>query len=182
VLKTLLLNSSYEPLSFIPLRKLIKLIVKNKVEVISSWDNEYLTWCDGKIKHAAIVRLKAYVKRPQARVRFNKRGVFRRDLYQCQYCGEALSSSQATIDHIVPVSQGGKSTFENCCTSCLACNAKKANRTPEQANMKLAMSPVTPAYSIINEYIFIKPEHPDWAPYFVDRVLHVKNVHNLEAE
>lgn len=160
--KTLLLNSSYETLAFIPLRKLIKLLVKDKVEVISEWDN----YIYSDIRYPSIVRLKYYVRRMPMKTRFNRRGIFRRDMYQCQYCTEIVSASKLTLDHVVPTSQGGRSTWENCVTSCLPCNAKKADRTPDQAKMKLLSIPQAPRKTLVTEYILTKPKHDDWQIYF----------------
>jgi len=141
------------------------LIVKDKVEVISSWDDSF-RWEKGSMKHPAIVRLKYYVRIKQVRARFNRRGIFRRDMFACQYCGKVLSASKLTLDHVKPTSVGGKSTWENCTTSCLPCNAKKANKTPEQANMKLSSIPAVPQRTMVTEYILTKPKHNDWEMYF----------------
>ena len=164
--KTLLLNASYETLAFIPLRKLIKLFVKDKIEVVANWDQESLAWGHGQMKYPAIVRMKYYVRRKMMKTRFNRRGIFRRDMFACQYCGKILTPSKLTIDHVKPVSRGGKSTWENCVTCCLPCNAKKGNRTPEQANMVLRSIPDAPRMTLDNEYILTRPKHEDWKMYF----------------
>jgi hypothetical protein len=166
VYKTLLLNASYETLSFIPLRKLIKLVVKDKVEILSTWNDEVLVWGFGKMKYPAIVRMKYYVRRMPMKTRFNRRGIFRRDMFMCQYCGVVLSPSKLTLDHVHPVSAGGKSTWENCVTCCLPCNARKGNRTPEQARMALLSRPSAPRKTLDNEYILTRPKHEDWKMYF----------------
>ena len=70
-------------------------------------------------------------------VTFSRRNLFKRDHTTCQYCGCRPGTEELTIDHVIPRSQGGQTTWENCALACVACNARKANRTPEQANMKL---------------------------------------------
>lgn len=160
--KTLLLNSSYEVLAFIPMRKLVKLLVKEKVEVISEWDS----FLYSDVAHPSVVRLTYLVRRIPSRTRFNRRGIFKRDMFVCQYCKELLGSSKLTLDHVIPISQGGKSTWENCVTCCLPCNARKADRTPEQANMKLLSRPGIPRRTLVTEFILTKPKHDDWAIYF----------------
>lgn len=165
MIKTLLLNSSYEALSFIPLRKLIKLVVKDKVEIISTWD-ENIIWGEGQMQYPAVIRLKYYINRKFKRARYNRRGVFRRDYFTCQYCGKLCSASSLTLDHVVPTSQGGKSTWENTLSSCLPCNAKKANRTPKEAGMMPLSIPGPPTDPLVNEFILIKPKHADWDVYF----------------
>ena len=81
---------------------------------------------------------------PANAVTFSRRNVFKRDRYTCQYCGKQPGSEELTIDHVVPRSQGGLSTWENCVLACIECNARKANRTPEQAHMPLRKHPVRP--------------------------------------
>lgn len=165
MLKTLLLDSSYQTISFISIRKLIKLVVKDKVDIISSWDRK-LRWGAGDMFHPSVVRLKHYVQKHRTHAKFNRRGVFRRDMYVCQYCACTVSPSKATLDHVLPLSKGGKGTWENCVTSCKACNEAKANRTPEQANMKLLRKPGRPKKTLVNEYMLTRPKHDDWNLYF----------------
>ena len=84
------------------------------------------------------------------RVPFSKRNVIVRDGYTCVYCH---SQRDLTIDHIIPTSRGGKSTFENCTTSCRACNNKKGNRTPSEANMYMDKQAYAPT---ISEFLRLK--------------------------
>src|ERR1700676_4169845 len=102
--KTLLLNASYEVLNFIPYRKALKLIVKDKVETISTWD-DWVIWGSGKIKHPAILRLKNHVRRNYFNSNFSRKAVVKRDRSLCQYCGKKLTASQITIDHVMPRAQ-----------------------------------------------------------------------------
>ena len=166
-MKTLLLNSSYETISFIGFRKLIKLIIKQKVDIVSTWDEE-INWVSGKIKLPAVVRMTYYVPRARIRSKFNRVGVFRRDLYQCLYCGIAVTPSKITLDHILPTSLGGESTWLNAASACTDCNARKANKTPEQAGMRLLHQPTIPEITLTTEYILMQPQHPSWADYFSD--------------
>lgn len=164
-MKALLLNSSFEPLSFVPLKRLIKLVVNNKVEIMDFWD-EYIHWGAGKMKFPAIVRLKYYVNRPPIRKKFNIRAVFARDMYQCLYCGISLTPSKITVDHIVPKSRGGILTWLNAASSCEPCNTKKANKTPEEAGMKLLKKPYVPEPNLYSEYKLLGEKHISWNDYF----------------
>ena len=83
-----------------------------------------------------IVALWKYKKKPD----YSKRGVLRRDNFRCMYCGEEGN----TLDHVLPLSQGGRSSWENCVCACFKCNQRKRNRTPEQANMRLIRQPFVP--------------------------------------
>jgi 5-methylcytosine-specific restriction endonuclease McrA len=164
-MKTLLLNASYEVLSFITEKKMMKLIVKEKVEVISTWDS-LITWSSGKIKHPSIVRLKKHVRRNYFNSNFSRKALVKRDRSVCQYCGRKLTASQITIDHVLPRAQGGITSFTNCVVSCQDCNNKKAAYTPEQANMKLLRKPTHPSFSM-HHYASEQQENwsPDWDDY-----------------
>lgn len=145
--KTLLLNASYEVLSFISERKAIKLLMKGKTEVIANWDDDFITWASGSIKHPSVLKLKNLVKiNYYNTTNFSRRSVVNRDKSTCQYCSKHLVPSQVTIDHVIPKVQGGTTTFANCVVSCHQCNNKKADRTPEQANMVLLIKPTLPSF------------------------------------
>ncbi len=160
--KTLLLNASYEVLSFIPERKVFKLLIKDKVEVISSWDDQ-INWGKNKIKHPAILRLKNHVRRNYYNSNFSRKALIKRDRSSCQYCGIKLTASQITVDHVMPRAQGGTTSFTNCVVCCQICNNKKADRTPEQAGMALMKKPTHPSFSSAH-YVADPQEfwHRDW--------------------
>lgn len=164
--KTLLLNASYEVLSFIPDRKAFKLLFKeDKVEVISNWDDT-ITWSNGDIKHPAILRLKNHVKRNYFNSNFSRKALIKRDRSTCQYCGKKLTAASVTIDHVNPRAQGGITSFVNCVVCCHTCNNKKADRTPEQAAMILLKKPTHPSFSA-SHYLADPQEywHPDWSSF-----------------
>jgi len=94
-----------------------------------------------------VVVLSAYDGVPWGQVTFTRRNLYRRDLHACQYCGSATGPKNRTIDHVHPRSRGGRTTWENCVTACLACNAKKADRTPAEAGMRLSRRPARPRWS-----------------------------------
>jgi len=145
-MKTLLLNASYEVLSFVNEKKAMKLVVKDKVEIICSWDFD-ITWGNGKIKHPSILRLKNHVKRNYFNSNFSRKALIKRDKSICQYCAKKLIASQITVDHVKPRAQGGITSFVNCVISCQECNNKKADRTPEQAGITLIKRPAHPSFS-----------------------------------
>ena len=91
-----------------------------------------------------VIRLLGYDRLPQQDVKLNRRNIFARDKNLCQYCGQHFPTSELSLDHISPRSQGGKSTWENLVCCCVKCNARKGGRTPEQAHMKLIRKPVKP--------------------------------------
>lgn len=91
-----------------------------------------------------IIRLFGYDRLPKADVKLNRRNIFARDKNLCQYCGQRFSTSDLSLDHVLPRSQGGGSSWENLVCCCLKCNARKGGRTPEQAHMQLYKKPVKP--------------------------------------
>src|SRR5271154_1875540 len=163
--KILLLNSTYEVLSFISERKALKLFFKGKVDVLSTWPDVEIYYGSGHIQFPATLRLKYYVKKNYAQLAFSRKAVFKRDRFSCQYCGKFLKSGQVTVDHVIPKSMGGASSFNNCVTSCYACNNRKGSRTPEQANMILRIRPAAPAGYL--HYISESDSwHNDWNVFF----------------
>jgi 5-methylcytosine-specific restriction endonuclease McrA len=98
-----------------------------------------------------IIRLLGYDKLPRQDVKFNRRNIYARDSNRCQYCGKKFSTTDLSLDHVVPRSQGGKTTWENIVCCCVKCNVKKGGRTPEQAHLHLITKPVKPKRSpVIN--------------------------------
>ena len=164
-MKVLLLSSSFEPLNFINLRRAIRLYLNDKVDAVSFWDSKIRT-AEGELDFPSVLRLKKYYKIPYARGKFNRKAVFGRDLYLCQYCEEQVTSSSATLDHVIPSAKGGPNSWFNCVTACRPCNSKKRDRTPEEANMKLISTPTIPDRIVSIDYALEKPKHPDWSDYF----------------
>ena len=115
--------------------------------------------------HPAIVRLKKYAPRHIKKRRYNRTGVFRRDRYNCQYCGTTCKTSDLTIDHVRPRDMGGITSWENCVACCYDCNNKKANRTPKMANMPLLHKPSIVTHNIWNEFNLMRHKHIDWQTY-----------------
>ena len=98
-----------------------------------------------------IIRLLGYDKLPRQDVKFNRRNIYARDGNKCQYCGRKFSTTELSLDHVVPKSQGGKASWDNIVCCCVKCNVRKGGRTPEQAKMHLITKPVKPKRSpVIN--------------------------------
>jgi 5-methylcytosine-specific restriction endonuclease McrA len=164
-MKTLLLDSAYQPIAFISERKVIRHLLNEKVEVLSHWGDADICWISGRIKRPSVLRLKYYVQRFCHGRTANRRAIFKRDQYICQFCGKAFSESELTVDHIVPKSKGGQLSWTNCVTACFPCNSRKRNRTPEQAGMALLSKPMAPTCSLLCDLPPINQQHPDWKSY-----------------
>ncbi len=128
---TLLLNADGAPVSFLPLsvidwQEAIKYMVLDKANVLAYHDNWIVRSARWETQVPSILMLREYMK-PKTTIRFSKGNVFLRDNYTCAYCGTSLNKKECTLDHVLPTSLGGKTTFENTVTACGPCNASKGN-------------------------------------------------------
>jgi hypothetical protein len=162
-MKTLKLDANYKPIEFISFRKVIKLFVNEKIDVLACWDGE--SFVEG-LDYPATIRLREYARIKPIGVKFSFKAVFRRDAYTCQYTGKKLSGKELTIDHIVPKKLGGKSCWTNCCTASWEINAIKGHKTLEQSGLKLLRKPSVPKDPMFLEFSNLEDTHPDWSQYF----------------
>lgn len=113
-------------------------------------ENEVIIAGRGRvIRLPKVIALSRYDKMPTQHMNFNRRALYRRDDNRCQYCGCRPGMKLLSLEHVTPKFFGGKTTWENVVLACVECNSKKANRTPEQAGMKLLSIPKKPKYSVI---------------------------------
>ncbi len=146
--RTLVLNATYEPLTFISVRRAVVLLLREKAEVVEAAVERRLRSEKFSMPVPLVIRLITYIKIPQRfNFPFTRRGVLNRDNHTCQYCG--ATGGPLTVDHVVPVSRGGATSWENCVACCPSCNARKGDRTPEEAGMKLLNKPARPTYVAI---------------------------------
>lgn len=167
---TLLLNADGIPVSYLPLSVLtwqesIKYMVLDKARVLESYDDWYVHSPSWTVKVPAVMMLIDYEKR-KTTLRFSKQNIFLRDNFVCQYCGIDVNRKTATLDHVQPISLGGKSIWENCVTACGRCNAQKGNRS----DIKPKSKPVKPNYFALVEkrkQMSYDLKHPSWKEYMV---------------
>jgi 5-methylcytosine-specific restriction endonuclease McrA len=159
--QTLLLNATFEPIKVISWERAVTLFFQGKVDVVEEYDEE-IRGVSMSIQKPSVVRLKTYA-RQERRVRFSRENVFRRDKYKCMYCGCIGTAKTLTMDHVVPRSKGGKTSWDNIVSCCRPCNAKKAAKTPEEAKMKLHGPPHTPSKMSVGA--FVPTSHESWEPY-----------------
>ena len=161
----LLLNSDAQPLSLLPVstihwQEAIKYMFLDKVNVISWYDDWVVRSENWQTPVPAVIMLKEYMKQKNT-VRFSKQNVFLRDLYVCQYCGSKVNKKTATLDHVHPVSLGGRTNFENSTTACHPCNSVKGNNS----KIKPKTTPHRPGYWELVEkrkQLPFEIRHPDW--------------------
>lgn len=159
--RALVLNASYEPLSVVPARRAVVLVLRERATLVVSRDE---TWASERatVVVPSVVRLTTFVKVPYRRtVPVTRRAVFGRDGHICQYCGSPAES----IDHVMPRSRGGDHTWENVVACCRACNIRKGDRLPSEAGFVLGARPQPP-----RQYAWIYASagyavDPAWDPY-----------------
>lgn len=144
--RVLVLNASYEPFQLISVRRAVVLLLQEKAEMVEAASAQ-LRARALSFAVPLVIRLVRYIRVPRKmRLPCSRRGVFARDREICQYCGTQPGRSQLTMDHVIPRSQGGLTTWDNVVTACRDCNHRKGGRTPEQANMQLLSTPRQPQY------------------------------------
>jgi len=168
----LVLNKFYSPIHVLSARKAFCLLCKNAAEVVNVENDAYMVYdFEGWVEQSQIreelndyndedewvrsvnfvvqvpriIRLTNYDRIPRNIVKFNRKNVFLRDNHQCQYCGETFPYSSLSLDHVMPRSRGGETSWENIVSACLKCNVRKGGRTPNEASMKLTSRPSKPA-------------------------------------
>jgi 5-methylcytosine-specific restriction endonuclease McrA len=167
--QVLVLNKHYMAVRIISIKRAISLLFRDLAEVIDYDGGQYSNynfenWLEvSELKQRfepnahdwlhtvklsiavpRIVRLLVYDRLPKRNVTLNRRNLFARDHNSCQYCGKKFSTTELSIDHVVPRSQGGKTTWDNVVCACLKCNVKKGGRLPKEAHMKLITKPIKP--------------------------------------
>jgi len=142
----LVLNATYEPLNVVSVKRAVVLLLKEKAELVEAAEAK-LRSESLSVPVPLVIRLMYFVKIPRRiSLPVTRRGILSRDHYACQYCGVTPPRKELTIDHVVPRSRGGKTTWENVVTACQKCNGRKGSRTPSEAHMRLRAKPERPRY------------------------------------
>jgi 5-methylcytosine-specific restriction endonuclease McrA len=142
--KVLVLNQDYSALSVCSIPKAFLLVYLQKAELIVEDHSSPLRTIRSKFPKPSIIRLVRYVNLPYRNgVVLNRQNVFKRDGNSCVYCG---STKDLTLDHVMPRSRGGRTSWDNLVTACKSCNSRKGDNTPEEANMLLKQPPFKPSF------------------------------------
>ena len=160
---TLVLNRNWQAVHIATVARALVKLYRGTARVVDPHDYQTYDWSDwAQLRPAGddafvqgvslqicvpeVVTLTDYDAVPSAQVAFSRRNIFKRDKFTCVYCGVQPGTDELTIDHVIPRAHGGQSTWENCVLACLACNHRKADRTPEQARLRLRKQPVRPTW------------------------------------
>lgn len=183
----LVLNRFYMAIRVINVRRTFTLLYRQCAEVISHEDDQYLSydfdsWCElsqltslekqpgedyiravgFELRVPRIVRLTRFDRMPVQTVRFNRKNLFARDEHTCQYCGRSEPTNKLSLDHVIPRSHGGPTTWENIVCCCLRCNSRKGGRTPQQARMQLLTRPTKPRFNPLLAQSIEDPRYECW--------------------
>ena len=183
----LVLNRLYMAVHVVGVRRAFGLLYRDLAEVIHVEDGrfanyDFQTWVEFselgaedkqpyddwvrtvrlEIQVPRVIRLLFYDRMPRHSLRLNRHTVFARDEHRCQYCGNRLPGSQLSLDHVIPRSRGGSTSWENVVCACLKCNVKKGGRTPQEARMKLVRQPVRPKRSPLLSVKLGNPKYESW--------------------
>lgn len=179
--KVLVLNRSYFPVHVTSVRRAFSLIYQGIAKAVdhqyrtfdfeswsalsSSLHDDAIHLTDRLIRVPRVILLVAYDRVPKRQVRFSRFNVFARDKNICQYCGERFPRQELNIDHVIPRSRGGLSTWENVVCSCFTCNRVKGGMLPEEAGMHLIHKPFRPEWTPFMLETFSFKRYQEWLPY-----------------
>lgn len=183
----LVLNRTYLAVHVISVRRAFSLLCRSLAEVIHIEDGRYANYdfeswrevselqrefkephddwiraVNFEMRVPRVIRLLLYDRLPKQSVRFNRRNIFARDGNRCQYCGKRFVTSELSLDHVKPRSQGGEATWENIVCCCVKCNVRKGGRTPDEAHMHLIRPPVKPKRSPLLTVKLGNPKYESW--------------------
>jgi 5-methylcytosine-specific restriction endonuclease McrA len=183
----LVLNRFYMAVHVVSVRRAVTLLFRDLAEVIhlesgqyanydfESWreisqmrasfkepHQDWIRAVNFELEVPRVIRLLFYERSPKQAIRFNRRNIFARDENRCQYCGKRFPTSELSLDHVVPRSRGGETSWENIVCSCVKCNVRKGGRTPQEAHMKLFRLPVKPKRSPLLSVKLGNPKYESW--------------------
>ena len=167
----LVLNRLWQPVNTCPAKRAVSLLFLGHAQVVRTdeennfYTHDFDSWldysCNGgangpehdflhsiklSLRLPRIIVLSIYDRLPKKEVKFTRHNIFQRDNYTCQYCGIVFDTKALNLDHVIPRDKGGKTSWENLVTSCIACNSRKANKMPEEARMFPMREPVAPRW------------------------------------
>lgn len=172
----LVINRFFQAVHVTTVRRAFTLFCKGYVKAVGE---DFLTYSfndwkdlppDGDVIHTPrfslqiprVIQLIYYEKVPRFRARFSRKNIFLRDRNRCQYCGGRFDSKDLSLDHVTPISRGGRHAWDNVVCCCVQCNKAKGNRTPQETGMKLIRQPRRPAWIPFSRFVKKEVFHPSW--------------------
>jgi len=166
--QVLVLNRFFQAVQVTSARRALTLLYKGHVRAVGAdyttydFDNwsdipvqpadQFVRTPDQSILIPYVILLTRFEKVPRQEVKFSRANIYLRDRNRCQYCGNKFSSSELSLDHVIPISRGGKSTWENVVCACLKCNVQKGNRLPGERGVDLIRRPIRPRWHPLHRF------------------------------
>ena len=144
-LYTLKLDAAWQPIEIIDSFRAFSMVYTGRAKVVENHSQQL----NALFYFPSIIICKDYIRKKQVFMSPTRANIYWRDMYRCQYCYKQFNETNLTLDHVIPKSRGGGKSWNNLVTSCSKCNQNKANRTPEEASMKLFKEPVAPRFSVL---------------------------------
>jgi 5-methylcytosine-specific restriction endonuclease McrA len=186
----LVLNSLYQAIQVTGVRRAFRLFYAGRARAVAEDFRTYgfEHWCDlrprdgDEVIHTPtmtilvprVIQLVRYDRLPKREVRFTRRNVFYRDKNRCQYCGRVFPQRHLNLDHVVPLSRGGSSSWKNVVCACVDCNSKKGNRTPLEAGMSLIQSPRKPTAHPVLRNNWVGRGYQEWQAFLDGAHWHIE--------
>lgn len=177
----LVLNRSFLPIHITNVRRAFVLLYQGIARAVNeeyrtfdfeSWSElsvatgaDSIGWVRGRIRVPRVIVLTTFDRIPKRHVRFSRLNIYARDDFTCQYCGRRPVRSDLNLDHVVPRSLGGRSTWANVVCSCLDCNRRKGGRTPRQAGLRLRRAPARPQWTPFVNLMLSTVRYQEWRPF-----------------
>ena len=161
----LVLNQNYEPLDVCTWKRAMVMVVGGKAEIVEN-GRGVIHSPSMTFPLPSVVRIRHMIRRPRPRVKLNRREVFRRDNFTCQYCGK--QTTNLTVDHLVPRHRGGAYSWENLVSACPECNRRKGGKALREAGMSLMHQPAEPKATLHS--LFSSPryrEYTEWRQFLI---------------
>jgi len=176
----LVLNRIYQPVHVTSVKRAFSLLYQGIAKAIddqyrlyefSDWaelsaaEHDSVGTINRRIRIPRVLVLSAYEHLPKGRVRFSRLNIYARDGDTCQYCGRKLARNELNLDHVIPRTQGGKTSWENVVCSCVPCNLRKGGRTPDEAHMRLLKRPLRPRWTPFFRGSARRVTYREWLPF-----------------
>jgi len=174
----LVLNRLFQAIQITTVRRAFCLLYKGEVRAVDpdyttydweDWkdippqpDEEFLATPSFRVRIPRVVLLLHFDRLPRHEIRFTRKNIFFRDKNRCQYCGGRFSTTELNLDHVVPLSRGGKSAWENVVCCCVRCNSRKGGLLPNQAGMQLIRVPLRPRWHPFVKLSFSHSRYESW--------------------
>lgn len=175
---SLVLNSLYQAIQITSVRRAFVLLYKGEVYAVDpefrtyDWENwcdvpvqphdEYITTPQMRVKVPRVVLLRYFDRLPRQEVRFTRKNIYFRDKNRCQYCGRKFTTRELNLDHVIPLSRGGHTSWDNVVCCCFACNHRKGSRLPHETGMRLIQTPVKPKWHPLLRLALAHGTHEAW--------------------